>query len=371
MRRQGVMCRALLCAFAVHSSIAAPVQDHFTIANEYVCLQFDGTTGNLISLEDKVQSLSVVSADLSPDSPPPSSVDVWGLALVGAGGELAVSSRGTVTAALSRDGGSQVLSMLWSDVDIVSSQENGTRAVAAIDVRLSVALPDNSALSAWQLGLTVKEIHRRTVPVGVWEASINVPAGVADTEGGELFYPTGFGVTYSNPGVSAGPSLSSTYPSGSASMQYMAAGRKGLASGLYMAAVDPIGEAKNMDYAAPSVESSSYMRIKIFPEDAGVAIPTGGSWAAPYSVSVGVITGIDTAAGRPMWAEGALLYKQWALRSARWTQDGPLSARLDEFPAWFTETSVWINSHWQCHDIFNAVHELYVCVFYRSILTYP
>lgn len=358
MRCQGKMCFALLCAVMLHSSVAAPVQDDFTIGNAYVNIQFDGSTGNLVNMEDKLQSTSVVDADLSPGSPPPPSVDLWGLSLVGAGGELAVTGRGTVAAGLSRDAGSQVLSIVWSGVGVAASQGNGTQDVALLDVRLSVALPDDSAVSAWQLGLTVREIYSPAASIGVWEASINVPAGIADAEDGELFYPRGFGVTYSNPRASARPSLSSTYPSGSASMQYMSTGRRSLASGLFMAAMDPVGEAKNMDYAAPSSEAASYLRIKIFPEGAGVPIPVGGSWAAPFAVSVGAISGIDAAAGRPMWVEGALMYKRWALQSARWTRDGPLAARPKEFPAWFTDNSVWINSHWQCHDIFNAVRDV-------------
>ena len=228
---------------------------------------------------------------------------------------------------------------------------------------LQVALPDNSAVTQWVLSLTVMSsnvgINTTATPdVGLWEAAISLPAGIAGSKDGELFYPTGFGISYTNPAESiTGGQLSNTYPSGSASMQFMAVGRSSLDSALYVAAMDPVGEAKNLDYSSATTSPiyGSFVRIKIFPENAGVAISVGTKWSCPFAISVGAVSNVDARAGRPMWFEAGMIYRSWALRHAHWTDKGPLASRSDEFPVWFTDNRVWLNTHWQCHDIFNKV----------------
>ena len=42
-------------------------------------------------------------------------------------------------------------------------------------------------------------------------------------------------------------------------------------------------------------------------------------------MALGVVPNVDPSAGRPLWSEAGLLYRQWALDKATWTRDGPIS----------------------------------------------
>ena len=39
--------------------------------------------------------------------------------------------------------------------------------------------------------------------------------------------------------------------------------------------------------------------------------------------------------------------------SAEWTQKGPVATRPRDFPQWFLDLNVWVNTGWQCLDRFN------------------
>ena len=316
---------------------------HIPLGNSQVSLLFDEHTGNLARMVDEDSYVAVVTDG--------NKLNIWDLTIVGQTGELVLSSRGELSSSLEEGPDGKMLSLMWEDVII--SSKNGTR-VASINVVMEISLPTHSKLTKWDFSFTVSTAHE---PIGVWEAAVLLPAGLADDKDGELFYPSGFGVSYPDPTVSSEGKISGTYPSGSVSLQYMALGSSNAPSGILMAALDPIGEAKNLDYAPmkESPNSGSFVRIKIFPEQAGVAIPPGEGWKAPYPIAVGIVTGVNSSTGRPLWFEAGTIYRDWALKNAHWTQQGTLAARQDEFPSWYSENSIWVNTHWQCHDIFNEV----------------
>ena len=54
-----------------------------------------------------------------------------------------------------------------------------------------------------------------------------------------------------------------------------------------------------------------------------------------------------------MWYSASMIYRQWALASAQWTQQGPIASRPSDFPQWYLSLNVWVNSGWQCYDRFN------------------
>ena len=54
-----------------------------------------------------------------------------------------------------------------------------------------------------------------------------------------------------------------------------------------------------------------------------------------------------------MWYRAAMVYRKWALASAQWTKQGPIASRPAEFPQWYLDLNVWVNSGWQCYDRFN------------------
>ena len=65
-----------------------------------------------------------------------------------------------------------------------------------------------------------------------------------------------------------------------------------------------------------------------------------------------MVTNLSAAAGRPLWSEAALIYRQWALNEAPWASK--TLAQRDELPEWYRLNSLWLNTHWQCHDVFNV-----------------
>jgi hypothetical protein len=257
-------------------------------------------------------------------------------------------------------------------------------------------LPEDSSTAS--LSLFVNMIDGS--PLGIWQVRISIPYTVGSNEDGELFFPSGFGTTYVDPVLSAGSGINSLYPGSYAAMQYLAIGSGSSASAGYFAAHDPNGSPKLLEYSTNAVSESkplylsslknedlhdhslnpeaslssadletiqslrtplgkesilSFLRITIYPEDAGVVIPMPSTWKPSYPLSVGIVTGISASDNRPMWYEAAQIYRQWVLSSAEWTKFGPLSNRTNSppLPSWYRQNHLWVNSHWQCHDIFN------------------
>ena len=54
-----------------------------------------------------------------------------------------------------------------------------------------------------------------------------------------------------------------------------------------------------------------------------------------------------------MWYESAMIYRSWALENTEWTVKGPLNTYKHPLPKWYRNNNIWLNTHWQCHDIFN------------------
>lgn len=67
-------------------------------------------------------------------------------------------------------------------------------------------------------------------------------------------------------------------------------------------------------------------------------------YTLPFEVAVAPLpTNTDT----PVWFSAATLYREWALSSAAWTRKGPISERPTDFPKWFLDLNVWVNTGWQ------------------------
>ena len=81
-------------------------------------------------------------------------------------------------------------------------------------------------------------------------------------------------------------------------------------------------------------------------ENAG--LPRATAYTAPFPLALGVVD----ARVHPVWYGAAELYRTWALAAAPWAQAGPVKDRADT-PQWLLDTHMWVNSGWQCHDIFN------------------
>jgi hypothetical protein len=236
--------------------------------------------------------------------------------------------------------------------------------------------------SSWKLSFKVVEGG----PIGLWEALISLPLDAdASNSNGELFFPGGFGLTFRDPISTTNGAWQQLYPGGGASFQYMALGNIQRSTAAYMAALDGSGSPKLIQYStfegysnADEIDSLfpkkgekssknhfptwrrvavdklfSALSITIYPADAGLPLSKGASWTAPYDIAVGIVSNISAKEGRPMWYESAMIYRSWALKSAEWTVKGPLNTYKHSLPDWYRNNNIWLNTHWQCHDIFN------------------
>jgi hypothetical protein len=92
-----------------------------------------------------------------------------------------------------------------------------------------------------------------------------------------------------------------------------------------------------------SAADTTTLGADILLENAGLAFTT---YTLSYPIAVGVLT------RTPAWFAAATVYRAWALSNAAWLSAGPVSKRAD-MPQWFLANNVWVNSGWQCYDIFN------------------
>eukprot|EP00606_Chrysophyceae_sp_TOSAG23-5_P001382 GSChrysophyteH2.ASY1.ANO1.1164.1 assembled CDS len=242
----------------------------------------------------------------------------------------------------------QSLHILYKDVPI------GTEKQGLVSVTLQVDLADGAQLANWSLSLLLTQSN---TPLGLWEAHVNVPVSVGTGSHGDLFFPSGLGQGFRDPFVSTGGAVEGDYPSGGCVMQYMALAdddstSSSSSSGLYVSAHDPEGYLKLINYSTLD-RRVHILTIVAYPENAGTTLAAGSTWAIPYPIAVGVVRDVSAYEGKPLWFQAAQVYRKWVLGNAKWTEQGPLSNRKD-LPEWYSHNSIWLNSNWQCHDIFNA-----------------
>lgn len=319
--------------------VSSCVLGHETIVleNKNVLLEFN-QAGHMVALIDKSSSVNLMNSH-STDH-----VDPFKLKFVDSNGVLSVDKLKRSQTSLTRVNSTQVLSVKWEDTKLFNKE---SLAVAAIDIDFIVSLEDASSSAELNVGFTVTG----GVPVGIWELDVSIPLTVGHDSKGELFMPRGFGVTYSDPLKSAEGGIKSDYPSSAASMQFMALGSTDSPSAAYVAALDVNGEAKGLSYSPHPETTFSTLGFSVYPADSGVVVPVGTSWRMPFNLALGVLSNVNASAGFPLWIQAGSMYREWVLDRARWTIDGPLASK--EFPRWYTDNSIWLNTHWACHDILN------------------
>ena len=299
---------------------------------------------------------------------------------------------------VTEDGSKMLHSTDANRVSMHMEQSNGLKTLlidydcVPISASLRIELNDDEHLARWYLSTMTTAASSM---VGLWEVHVNVPVSIGTGESGELFFPSGLGQGFRNPFVSTGGSVEGDYPSGGCSMQYMAIcdDNDHSQSGLYVAALDPLGYLKQINYATavhkathaglerhgralqkqswvasehldsvPSTSSSitplssrvHMLTIIAFPENAGLPLAKESQWHIPYGIAVGVVRDVNKQEGRPLWYQSAQEYRKFALHDAKWTQKGPIRHRKGpQVPNWYYSNSIWMNSHWQCHDVFN------------------
>lgn len=299
--------------------------------------------------------------------------------------------------------GQAVLS--WTGIPLVAPGSKSTArstAASTADVHVTVSLPAGSSVASLSFNVSHSD---PSAEVSIWQVTLAVPGiSVTGGEGGQVgtaVLPAGFGMEFPEP-LSTVPAngLVGGYPSSRATMQWMAAGREraGAAPGVYVATHDPNAASKSLfvvptsgtqeveargpseiefafeGRAAPpqqatpvpaamrpgrlsGPDSDPYVTLGIVYLPSGAGLPWS-SMEIPFDFNVGVVGGAAAAANpdespTPLWYAGAMEYRSWALPSASWTKAGPIATR-DDMPSWWLENGAWVNSGWQCKDIFNV-----------------
>lgn len=332
MRRISVLV-ALLTTF-ISCFITTPA---FTLENTHARFTFD-ESGKLIHLVNKASNEDTVKTVDSGRLP-------WELVFVDITGELAVSSYGNVTSRSLNTVEAQTLILSWNNVTL----RNSASRVAVVDIHLEVKLPHDTAISSWTTSFQVVSSH---TAIGIWQCSLALPFALGSSSDGSLFYPGGFGLLFSNPTTT--DTHSATYPGGPATMQFMSLSAASSSTGVYFSSLDGSGAMKVIQYTSMNdakhpMQKISLLEIVSYPANAGKEIPAGETWTMPYAIAVGVFS---VSSSQPMWYEAASIYRTWALEHTAWMAQGPLRNQ-PSLPAWYRNNHLWLNTHWQCHDIFN------------------
>jgi hypothetical protein len=379
--------RGILFSIVVLFQQLSGLQSSSILENNRILFEFDQTNGAIIHQIDKLTNIDLLA---TPSSSISSEYPFWEISFVDNFGEIVVTNVKELVN-LHSDDKSNLMELEWKNISIQRKNKN----LSTVDVIIHLELPEDSSTAS--LSIFVHMIDGS--PLGIWQVRVSIPYTVGSNEDGQLFFPSGFGTTYVDPVVNAASGVNSLYPGSYAAMQYLALGSGSSAAAGYFAAHDPNGSPKLIEYsnnalpekkplhlssvknwesdellnpkasltsedfeAIQSLRSPlhnepilSFLRITIYPENAGVALPIPSTWKSAYPLAVGIVTDISASDNRPMWYEAAQLYRQWVLSSAEWTKAGPLSTRTTSppLPSWYRQNHLWINSHWQCHDIFN------------------
>ena len=123
------------------------------------------------------------------------------------------------------------------------------------------------------------------------------------------------------------------------------------ATGLYMGAHDKRGIIKSFTYSTTS--TVTVLNITTLPENAGMSFT---EWFMPYPVAIGVVPGVNHRQGAPLWYQASQIYRSFIFSDkaggvAPWVGGKKIAERI---PEWYRDTSIWLNSHWQCNDVFNS-----------------
>ncbi len=340
--------------------VGSSYAERFKIENEALRLEFED--GIMVSLFDKALNSEKVNEDTAQP--------LWEIIMVNDEGSIQIDSVNSRIAAVQGKVGSSranMLTLLWSGVELRDDQSSSTW------VSLEVLL--NGDLSEWVLKTGLDKC-KEDARLGLWSAKINVAVSTGASSSGQLFFPYGLGNLYTNPALYAAEhnnEIMSTYPSGGASMQFMAVvdENEGGSSGVYVGSHDGQGYIKDLSYSVshdPNSRASSVLSIIAYPENTGLPLATGQTWTMPYAVSVGLVEGVSTSTGRPLHVEAAMIYKKAMLpisgrdgrpngSGANWVKHRSIptkGASGRRYPHWYRSNAVWINTHWQCHDVFNA-----------------
>jgi len=242
---------------------------------------------------------------------------------------------------VSRDiaGGVEIM-FYWNNISFGSQ-------TSSVSIHVSAVLMDGSPYAEFSLSVNLRDSTEDTTTPCLWKISFvninNISPADGDSSQDTLLIPHHFGQLIRSVPSS---SFEYAYPSGDYTMQFMVYCHSEHC--LYYATHDPTANYKHFKFSGdnyvgvnPSHTAFSSMTVNHYLPNACSAseyFDLATSSKLSYSTIVGAYTGD--------WWDGTQIYREWALESAAWTQQGPLLMRTD-IPAWFYNIQLWINSGWE------------------------
>jgi hypothetical protein len=185
--------------------------------------------------------------------------------------------------------------------------------------------------------------HSQSPRIGIYQLRVNLPLNANETisESDTLFVPDSFGVQAANP-MRSMPNWSGTYPSAGCSMQFFAYGNE--EGSFYLGAHDKDAVWKQLFW------DNGVFSFLLTPEDATLPL-SGGVWDQAFPIVFADLqTGVTETT--PLWYAASAAYRDFIFddqNPAPWVSKGSITSRL---PDYLKESDVWINTGWQCVDIF-------------------
>ena len=180
--------------------------------------------------------------------------------------------------------------------------------------------------------------------LSIYDATIRFPFNILKTN--QIFFPAGYGNVAT--GLSQ-PSWSGNYPSGT-TMQYMAVGdSEGASSSLYFAAHDNGGTQKTISYCNSNATAKVNAALQFTHVLPNATRPMFGGSVFSFDFVLASLP--STTATNPLWQISSDLYRKKFAKKSPWSvKAGKILDRVSET---YANTHLWINSGWQCHDVFD------------------
>ena len=289
---------------ALYGTAGANTGTGLVLENDFVRFVFEPQTGGLSAMTDKTTGVSHIRKGTGGPY-------LWELTLSPGSQRNSISNRDNRASLMKiemlRDGSQRAI-LEWAFLD-------WWREKGVLTVRVTVDLPKDSGIAEWWI-----TVDNESDLWGLWTVKFPLVAGFPASGMYDIAVPeSNWGMLYR----AYEGELGSWYPEWTWPAQFLCASRS--ESSVYMANHDPDGWIKKYYLkAGERFYFEHYVR--------GMAV-AGSDFSGPYPVAFGVYKG--------NWFDGCKLYRKWALKHARWTQEGPLSQR-ESVPRAMKETGLWM-----------------------------
>ena len=321
---------ALVLLLYVHTTAAA----NLTLSNAHLSLSFSSADFSLTSLLSRMHNPPFEF--LSAANP-----NWWSFTLVTNTSHYVVSSSFS-HATLSSTSSPQTLLLFYEGLTLPAS-------LGTVDLEVRVTLQADAQFA--ELRYSLRGVHTtEAAAVWDWTWSIDYLRSSSSTNSSDsddvLVLNNSYGALYRRPLVTARSRIDEAYPSGGAAYQFLAYYHELNATafppthpGLYFATHDASSARKVFSYV-PSGTSVS-LAVTVSPPNPATPQPQPD---VSFPFVLGVFRGDHWDAAQ-LYRSAFALKAPWMARTIRQRRD---------WPQWWIDTHVWVNSGWQYHDVFNA-----------------